>query len=161
MIESQSDKQAGGTLTVLVVDDQPEILRTLSRYLGARGYRVETVTSVDEAIPMLHAGVRAVVLDVRMPRQSGLELLEFIRRDDRLRELPDWRGSDARRGSRDCASSGVCLLQAQELRTARRLSRSAHRPACEPLRVASTATPAPASWPLRAVGYARSSPPPT
>lgn len=88
MIEPRPDIQGGGTPTVLVVDDQPQILRTLLRFLGARGYRVETATSVDEAIPVLQAGVHAVVLDVRMPRQSGLELLEFIRRDDRLRELP-------------------------------------------------------------------------
>lgn len=88
MIESQSDKQAGGTPTVLVVDDQPEILRTLSRFLGARGYRVETATSVREAIPLLHAGVHAVVLDVRLPQHSGLELLQVIREDAQLRELP-------------------------------------------------------------------------
>jgi CheY-like chemotaxis protein len=43
---------------------------------------------VNEAIPLLHAGVQAVVLDVRLPRRSGLDLLEFIRGDNRLRELP-------------------------------------------------------------------------
>ena len=83
-----SDRRSFEAATVLVVDDQPEILRTLSRFLGAKGYCVEIATTVSEAIPLLHAGVRAVVLDVRLPHDSGLELLEFIRRDDRLCELP-------------------------------------------------------------------------
>ena len=88
MTEPMSDRRSFEAATVLVVDDQPEILRTLSRFLGAKGYCVEIATTVSEAIPLLHAGVRAVVLDVRLPHDSGLELLEFIRRDDRLCELP-------------------------------------------------------------------------
>lgn len=75
--------------TVLVVDDQPEILRTLTRFLNVKGYDVETAASVDEAIPVLAQGrIKAVVLDLRMSPRSGLELLKFIREDETLGELP-------------------------------------------------------------------------
>jgi CheY-like chemotaxis protein len=75
--------------TVLIVDDQPQILRTLTRFLELKGYRVEIATSVAEAIPLLgEPRIQAVVLDVRMPPQSGLDLLTRMREDERLRDLP-------------------------------------------------------------------------
>jgi CheY-like chemotaxis protein len=48
-----------------------------------------TAGSVGEAISVLErAAIDAIVLDVRMPRRSGLELLEFIRFGERFRDLP-------------------------------------------------------------------------
>ncbi|MBI4266268.1 MAG: response regulator [Acidobacteria bacterium] len=74
---------------MLVVDDQPQILRTLTRFLGSKGYRVETATSVDEALPLLdQRHISAVILDVRMPDRSGLELLAHMREDANLRHVP-------------------------------------------------------------------------
>ena len=75
--------------TVLVVDDQPQLLRTMRRFLGSRGYDVETATSVEDAVTVLgQRHVDAVVMDVRMPMRSGLELLMYMREDERLRDLP-------------------------------------------------------------------------
>ncbi len=76
-------------LEILVVDDQVSIQRVLTRLLGAEGYEVKTAGRVDEAVEVLrNDGISAVVLDVRMPGGSGLELLKFIRRDHTLRALP-------------------------------------------------------------------------
>jgi len=79
----------GAAPTVLLVDDQPEILKTLTRFLNAKGYAVEIATTVGEAIPLLRQRrIDAVVLDVRMAPQSGLDLLPIIREDEKLRDIP-------------------------------------------------------------------------
>lgn len=75
--------------TVLLVDDQPEILTTLTRFLAMKGYAVEVATTVGEAIPLLQQQhINAVILDVHMTPRSGLDLLPIIREDERLRDIP-------------------------------------------------------------------------
>jgi DNA-binding response OmpR family regulator len=78
-----------GQLTVLLVDDQPQILTTLTRFLNLKGYAVEVATSVADATPMLRErSYDAVILDVRMVPQSGLDLLPLLRSEEKLREVP-------------------------------------------------------------------------
>jgi CheY-like chemotaxis protein len=75
--------------TILVVDDEIGLLTFLTQFLKDRGYGVKVASSVGGAIMVLeHSIIDAVILDVRMPRRSGLELLEFIRLDRRLRGFP-------------------------------------------------------------------------
>jgi len=79
----------GDAPTVLLVDDQPEILKTLTRFLTMKGYAVEIATSVADAMPMLQERqIDAVILDVRMTPQSGLDLLPVIRDTEKLRDIP-------------------------------------------------------------------------
>ncbi len=79
----------GDALTVLLVDDQPEILKTLTRFLNLKGYAVEIATTVADAMPLLHERrFDAVILDVRMTPQSGLDLLPVIRESEQLRDTP-------------------------------------------------------------------------
>jgi diguanylate cyclase (GGDEF)-like protein len=60
---------------ILVVDDEPEILRSLSDLLD-REYRVITAGNVEEALGLLASNSVAVVLtDQRMPGGTGAELL--------------------------------------------------------------------------------------
>ena len=68
-----------GPETVFVVDDDPSVRRGLERLLRSAGYRAETFGSARE---FLHrsdpvAG-GCLVLDVRMPGQSGLELYDVL-----------------------------------------------------------------------------------
>lgn len=75
--------------TVLVVDDEVSVQRLLRDFLEARGYSVKTAGSVGDAISVLeHSIIDAVVLDVRMPKRSGLELLKLIRLDKNRRNFP-------------------------------------------------------------------------
>ncbi|HTK91954.1 MAG TPA: response regulator transcription factor [Verrucomicrobiae bacterium] len=61
--------------TVFVVDDDPSVRRGLERLLRMAGHRVETFASAREFLERPeHAGPRCLVLDVRMPGQSGLDL---------------------------------------------------------------------------------------
>lgn len=70
-------------LTILVVDDDPEVLRTLEEYLTGHGYRVVTATNGVEAfLQVWRQRPRAVILDLFMPRLGGLGALDRIRRMD-------------------------------------------------------------------------------
>jgi putative two-component system response regulator len=65
---------------ILVVDDEPNICRLLSRYLGRLGYEVETASSVGEALQRLDSdGYDLVLTDLRLPGPSGLDLLMAVR----------------------------------------------------------------------------------
>lgn len=74
---------------ILVVDDDPGAQGFLSTFLEARGYTVRTASRVEDAIRQLRlSGIDAVVLDVKMPRRSGLDVLTYIRQEPTLRSLP-------------------------------------------------------------------------
>ena len=65
-------------MRVLVVDDEPDIVRELAVLLRRRGFAVHTAESVTGARKALADGPlpHAIVSDVRMPDGSGLELLD-------------------------------------------------------------------------------------
>jgi FixJ family two-component response regulator len=68
--------------TVYLVDDEPDILRALSRLLGAEGFAVRTFASAEEFLASSRPEpVACLVLDVAMPQVDGLQL------QSRLREL--------------------------------------------------------------------------
>ena len=72
---------------VLVVDDERDILTCLTDALAAEGYRVSAAVSGYEALDMLAQDLPdLLLLDLRMPGMSGLEVLQVIRRD--YRDLP-------------------------------------------------------------------------
>ena len=65
---------------LLVVDDDPDMLRLLTMRLTAAGYRVAAVTSAEAAMTQLHIERPQLVLsDVRLPGRDGLELFDDIR----------------------------------------------------------------------------------
>ncbi len=65
---------------ILVVDDDEDILRLLSIRLCARGFRVSTAASAEEALARIAVDPpRTVVSDVRLPGRDGLALFEEIR----------------------------------------------------------------------------------
>jgi len=69
-------------MRVLLVDDEPEFLATLSKRLGRRSVEAQTAFSGEEALTVLAAeaaGFDAVVLDVRMPGLGGLGTLARMR----------------------------------------------------------------------------------
>jgi len=67
---------------VLVVDDEPLLLRSLRRILTKAGYRTALAESAEAAEPLLAAPDLGVVLtDVALGRESGLAMLERIKRE--------------------------------------------------------------------------------
>ena len=76
-----------GTLmasSVLVVDDEPDLLTLYELTLLREGLEVETASTVAQAREMLQARVfRAVISDMRLPDGTGLDLLEWLERSGR------------------------------------------------------------------------------
>ena len=65
---------------VLLVDDEPGILRVLGISLADRGYRVMTAESGEEALRVFHEARPEVILtDIKMPGMDGIELLKRIK----------------------------------------------------------------------------------
>jgi DNA-binding NtrC family response regulator len=74
-------------MTVLLVDDEPQILIILSETLNAGGFTTHTCESGAEALAYLeNHPVELMVTDLRMPVMSGTELLGEVRK--RERDLP-------------------------------------------------------------------------
>jgi len=75
--------------TVLVVDDQPHIVRLIQVNLQKEGFQVATASDgVEgiEAVRRLHPDL--VILDVIMPRKDGFEVLREIKSDSELAATP-------------------------------------------------------------------------
>jgi len=67
-------------LSVLVIDDDPDILEYLQDFLSAEGFDVTTLADPSLAVDRIRDEVfHLVVLDLMMPKVSGLDLLAQIR----------------------------------------------------------------------------------
>ncbi len=67
--------------TVLVVDDLEDIGWIISKVLTAKGYKVVIATSGSDALSKLKVSKPSIlILDIRLPDISGIELLRFIRK---------------------------------------------------------------------------------
>jgi len=77
--------------TILVVDDEPDVLRLFRRMLASAGrdYRVLRATSVGQARRILREQRPDVVLtDLIMPEMDGFQLIAEMRADPTLRDIP-------------------------------------------------------------------------
>ena len=70
-------------LSVLVVDDEALIRKSLSKVLRAKGYAVETASTGEEGLEKA-AAVRpqVMILDMRLPDTDGLSVLRRVRQID-------------------------------------------------------------------------------
>jgi CheY-like chemotaxis protein len=75
--------------TILVADDDPEILKMIQQGLEAEGYRV--LTANNGAIATRFALTQRpdlIVLDVAMPMSSGLKVYENLRSNPQSEKIP-------------------------------------------------------------------------
>lgn len=75
---------------ILVADDEPHIGRIIKTKLEQGAFDVELVYDGQDALDALARtpDIGLLVLDLMMPRVSGLEVLDRVRADSRWRSLP-------------------------------------------------------------------------
>jgi len=64
---------------VLVVDDEPALLRTVSANLGRRGFRVALARTGESAIAQAEDHPDLIVLDLGLPDTDGLDVIRRVR----------------------------------------------------------------------------------
>lgn len=79
----------GGQRSVLVIDDNQDLVELFRRYLAGHPYQVQSASSVDEGLSQARRTLPdAVVLDLMMPGRDGWEGLAALRQDPALRHVP-------------------------------------------------------------------------
>ena len=75
--------------TILVVDDDRQIVRLVRQYLEQAGYAVLTAYNGEQALAQLYSQRPALLLlDLGLPDRDGWELTRVIRADERVAKIP-------------------------------------------------------------------------
>lgn len=88
-VTREAAQTTDSVINVLLVDDEPRNLDVLEVILSDPGYRLIRAQSGDDALrALLKNDVAAIVLDVRMPDVSGMELAQIIKGNKRFSQIP-------------------------------------------------------------------------
>jgi diguanylate cyclase (GGDEF)-like protein/PAS domain S-box-containing protein len=80
VIALTGEQATGADRTLLLLDDEPNVLASLRRLLRRDGYRILTAGSASEAFELLAVNTVQVILsDQRMPEMSGSEFLSRVK----------------------------------------------------------------------------------
>ena len=76
-------------IRVLIAEDDPNIVESLSFVLSRDGFAVSAALDGDEALRRLRSDPPDVmILDVMLPKRNGFEVLKLIKADPALQALP-------------------------------------------------------------------------
>jgi CheY-like chemotaxis protein len=74
---------------VLVIDDEPDVLRYLDSVLTDSGHDVETADNAEDGFKKACTwSPDLICLDIMMPKQSGISVYRRMREDKRTRTIP-------------------------------------------------------------------------
>lgn len=95
---------------LLVVDDEAGLQRLVRRQAEAAGFDVSTADTAAEGLRLAHSEAPdAILLDLGLPDQSGIQVMESLRRDPRTARIPVlvWSGSDVSEGNARALAAGA------------------------------------------------------
>lgn len=76
-------------IPILVIDDKPDTLQLLQRYVSGSRYRLITVSDGEQAVETaLRVAPQVIVLDVMMPRVDGWELIGRLHENPKTQDVP-------------------------------------------------------------------------
>lgn len=77
--------------TILLVDDNPDIVTLLEMVLNQQGYQVLTGRNGEEGLNLLERSATRpdlIISNFHMPQMNGLDFLEHVRESPRFRSIP-------------------------------------------------------------------------
>lgn len=84
-----SSHQHSDHADILLVDDQPDNLRTLTKILSGHNYKIRKATSGEMALKAVHSACPDVILlDVRMPEMDGYAVCSALKATAPTRDIP-------------------------------------------------------------------------
>ena len=77
------------TKIILLVDDEPSILKATKAGLVDRGFTVKTVETAEEALKALKSITPSIIVsDLVMPGTNGFELFQEVRKQEKFQSIP-------------------------------------------------------------------------
>jgi len=75
--------------TILLVDDEPDLVQMVSMRLAAAGYEVTTAYDGQQALEQVkQARPDLIILDLMLPRLDGYKVCRLLKFDERYRSIP-------------------------------------------------------------------------
>jgi two-component system OmpR family response regulator len=87
---AQPDRAAGKKISVLIIEDDPDILKVLQIFLKMEGHETRTASNRDEVVAAFRAPPLPdlVLLDVRLPDVNGFDILTRMRQYPAMKMIP-------------------------------------------------------------------------
>ncbi len=74
---------------ILVVDDEPDIVKLVARIMESRGHRVSTARDGQEALDLVgRERYDVIVLDLNLPKVDGFEVCRRMKESEATRSTP-------------------------------------------------------------------------
>jgi len=75
--------------SILIIDDEEDILDFMTEVLSNEGYKIIPVSSGESAISLMEHNIPdLILLDLMLQGMSGLEFLKLLKSDERLSKIP-------------------------------------------------------------------------
>ena len=88
-MKAGKDLKPGNGVHVLCIDDDPDVLEILKKYLVPEGYEVDVALSGEEGIQMaIRQKPALITLDIMMPQKDGWQVLRELKQHDETKNIP-------------------------------------------------------------------------
>jgi len=79
-----------GKNTILIVDDEPDIVNLTEKFLKLGDFNTITSSNAKEAMKMVeenYKDIALILLDIMMPGRSGYSVLEEVKNNDKFKDI--------------------------------------------------------------------------
>jgi CheY-like chemotaxis protein len=104
-----SDSMSASRKTIIVVDDEPDIVFALTLMLGDAGYHVVAVGQADDLMQHLHSAQAPdlILLDMLLAGRDGREIVRDLKANPSTSSIPVLMISAHPRGAQEAADAGA------------------------------------------------------